>query len=86
MKKKENTTLVFVCKECGNWENLLSIEETSGQSKLFPYREEGSDEWQIDYDDYEAYDSEVVGYFCHDCNTRYTEEEIKQLEVRKVSL
>lgn len=78
--------LVFVCKECGNWENLLSIEETTGQSKLFPYREEGSDEWQIDYDDYEAYYSQVVGYLCHDCKTSYTEEEIKQLEVKEVPL
>lgn len=84
MEKKENTTLVFVCKECGNWENLLSIEETSGQSKIYPYGKEG--ERGIDYEDYEAYYSEVVGYFCHDCNTRYTEEEIKQLEVKEVPL
>ena len=84
MEKKENKALVFVCKECGNWENLLSIEETSGQTKIYPYGKEG--EWDIGYDDYEAYYSKVVGYFCHDCGTRYTEEEIKQLEVKEVSL
>ena len=84
MEKKENTRLVFVCKECGNWENLTSIEETNGLSKIYPYGKEG--EWDIDYVDYEAYYCEVISYFCHDCNTHYTEEEIKQLEVREVSL
>jgi hypothetical protein len=84
MENKENKALAFVCKQCGNWENLLSIEETSGQSKIYPYGKEG--EWDIGYDDYEPYHSEVVGYFCHDCSTRYTEEEIKQLKVKEVPL
>lgn len=83
MEKKENTMLVFVCKECGG-SRLMSIEETSGNSKVYPYGKEGS--WDIDYEDYEPYYSEVVGYICHNCSTQYTEEEIKQLEVKEVSL
>ena len=81
MEKKENTRLVFVCKECGS-SALMSIEQTSGNSKIYPY----GNEWDIDYVDYEAYYSEVISYFCHDCQTHYTEDEIKQLEVREVSI
>ena len=83
MEKKENTRLVFVCNECGS-SALMSIEETSGHSKVYPYSKEGS--WDIGYDDYESYYSEVIDYFCHDCGTQYTEEEIKQLEVKEVSV
>ena len=31
----------------------MSIEETSGNSKVYPYGKEGS--WDIDYEDYEPY-------------------------------
>tara|TARA_B100000963_G_C22537480_1_gene630510 strand:- start:714 stop:965 length:252 start_codon:yes stop_codon:yes gene_type:complete len=83
MEKKENTVYVFVCKECGS-SALMSIEETSGNSKVYLYPKEGP--WDINYADYEPYYSEVVGYICHDCFTQYTEEEIKQLEVKEVSI
>ena len=58
----------YLCVRSLVWENLMSIEETSGRLR-YPYGKEG--EWDIGYDDYESYYSKIVGYLCNDCNTRY---------------